>query len=458
MVDLDDAPLRPEIVDALRSDGIGHVLLAALRVADRFTGLLGLGWPAAPAARPTDAIVLQAAALIAASLENARLVERLEAALVSERRLADEQAVLQSLTQIGERAGQFEELAATTIRQVVTMLGAPAGSYMLLPADDRVVHAAYVGLDEAFVRAADDQRASQMLSLSPLFAGSPSYVEDYGPGIVRPRGLTMAAERGLRSFGVIPIHSTERLEGAIVLYFDRPSAAVGDLQRVLAAISRIAGISLANFRLRERLVASEGRYRVLFEESPDAIVVLDGGMELLQANRAALALFGVDIDGLRTFMASGLGLVDDKERQRRREVVDRDGRGTFRDTGARPDGSTFPEEVEIVRVDVSGEPRYLVIIRDLTEPHQLQQELLQAQKMEAIGQLVSGVAHELNNPLAAIVAFSQLLRRDERLPDDMHRDADSSCRRPTAPGASSRTCSTSHDSVRPSASRPRCGH
>jgi two-component system NtrC family sensor kinase len=50
--------------------------------------------------------------------------------------------------------------------------------------------------------------------------------------------------------------------------------------------------------------------------------------------------------------------------------------------------------------------------------------LLHAQKMETLGQLVTGVAHELNNPLAAIIAFAQLLRSDERLPADLAHDAD----------------------------------
>ena len=61
---------------------------------------------------------------------------------------------------------------------------------------------------------------------------------------------------------------------------------------------------------------------------------------------------------------------------------------------------------------------------DVAGSDRRQEELLQAQKMEAIGLLVSGVKHELNNPLASILAFSQLIRTDQSLPPELRDQAD----------------------------------
>src|SRR5437773_9704756 len=51
----------------------------------------------------------------------------------------------------------------------------------------------------------------------------------------------------------------------------------------------------------------------------------------------------------------------------------------------------------------------VLVIEDQTERRRLQEQLIQSEKMSAIGQLIAGVAHDLNNPLASVVGFSDLL-------------------------------------------------
>jgi signal transduction histidine kinase/ActR/RegA family two-component response regulator len=128
----------------------------------------------------------------------------------------------------------------------------------------------------------------------------------------------------------------------------------------------------------------------------DAAILTDADGVVTGWNSAAEAAYGIR-------RAEALG--------RRLDVVLERWRGRISDAQRVPPGPGTGGETE----GMFG--------RRASDEQRLQAELIQAQKMEAIGQLVSGVAHELNNPLAAIVAFSQLIVRDPRLPDDLKHDA-----------------------------------
>jgi CheY-like chemotaxis protein len=91
-----------------------------------------------------------------------------------------------------------------------------------------------------------------------------------------------------------------------------------------------------------------------------------------------------------------------------------------------PAASPEPRGAAVDGGPAEGAPdtRRRPIAAGLSSPERLRHELAQAQRMEAIGQLVPGITHELNNPLAAIMAFSQLIFRDSRLPPDLRHDAE----------------------------------
>lgn len=170
---------------------------------------------------------------------------------------------------------------------------------------------------------------------------------------------------------------------------------------------------------RERedaLTRSEARYEHLVDTAPDAIFTLDAEGRFTSVNRALERMVGRPRS---TLMGERFTVVmDDRQRQRaeglftatiagqrqRSELTYRGGDGTTR-TGSILTAPIL-EERRIVGV--------LGIVRDVTEERLLGEQLLLREKLAAVGQLVSGVAHELNNPLAGIMAFAQLL---ENSPD-----------------------------------------
>ncbi len=410
------------------SEGVGKAsgaqAVLPLRVDERLAGVLHLEWSASPRVEQFDDHFLEPIARICSiGLANFRLRSELLHRAAAQRALGHRLDTLDELTRIGEEASSFEELAHRTVSLVREALGAVGVCYLLIEPGHHFDTHAVAGETGAFRLWLKGVPAKEAPGGANLLSGGGSVLGDFDATQVNERVLSLARATGFKSFGAIPIRTGEELAGALLCFFEQTAAALPVDETALDSVARIAGIALANFRLRERLVSSEERYRTLFEESPDALFVSALDNTVLDANEAAVRLYRVDRGEVLGRYFGQLVSADEREMARRRQIVWAQGRGTFADRGRRPDGTEFPVEVEVRVVELGGQRRFLSLVRDLSDQERLTNELLQAQKMEAIGQLVSGVAHELNNPLAAIIAFSQLMRGDQRLPDDMKHDA-----------------------------------
>lgn len=167
-------------------------------------------------------------------------------------------------------------------------------------------------------------------------------------------------------------------------------------------------------RAEENLRVSEEKFSKAFRSGPDAIVIstLAEG-RILDVNENFQRLTGFSRDEAIGQTSLNMGMwVNPKDRDQMIAILKRE--GEVRDLEIRfsvKSGGLRTFLMSADTIELNGATCLIAILRDVTERKALEEQLLQAQKMEAVGRLAGGVAHDFNNLLVGILGYSELLKK-----------------------------------------------
>lgn len=214
----------------------------------------------------------------------------------------------------------------------------------------------------------------------------------------------------------VPLKTQDRTIGVLVVQSYTEGIRYGEKEKsILIFVSEQVAMAIDRKRAEEALRRSEEKYRTLFEESKDVVFISTPGGKFIDINPSGVQLFGYDSkeEMLQIDVARDL-YVNPDDRKRYQRALERQGYvKDFELALKRKDGRQVIvlETANAVRDEDGSTIAYRGFLRDISEQKKLEHQLVQALKMESIGRLAGGVAHDFNNILTIILSSTILLQR-----------------------------------------------
>lgn len=184
---------------------------------------------------------------------------------------------------------------------------------------------------------------------------------------------------------------------------------------------------------QKAILESEEKHRLIFQSSRDAIMTLaPPSWHFTSGNIATIEMFGAQDEVDFVYRApweysppsQSDGRPSDEKAKEMIEIAMREGSHSFEWQHKRINGKEFPATVLLTRFEFAGQVLLQATVRDISEQEKLKNQLLQAQKLESIGRLAGGVAHDYNNALSVIIGFTELSMDDVNPADPMRTNLD----------------------------------